>query len=227
MERPTVRQNRSQCCIHNIQYVSCYLICLGVIISFMIVMGLLSYFHIENTMPSMSMWLSFNSVLYRSEIPNANLSLTCLSFVDICNHLSIETQATFANISFKDFNSNCVAIQRFIITNKAHLSPLFILSLRREFFINKYYISVDHHCKQIMINVFQLLHSKSESFHHVDRKMLMHTHISKAAGSANFDQIKKIMQQLKESNRIDYEYRVINHYVKAINRYSSFVFQAR
>eukprot|EP01083_Nonionella_stella_P031153 85280_1 len=100
-------------------------------------------------------------------------TLTCESFNDLCikykvflNHINCIETITLLE---RDFESNHT------------ISPLFILSFRREFMSFILSVPQTHQCLDAFCNLFKVIHQSN--YHNTQKLILSHLHVSKAAGS--------------------------------------------
>ena len=105
----------------------------------------------------------------------------------------------------EQFNEKCRIITQNLLQALPNMSPLFVLSLRREYFMminsNNDDSIMDKFCHQTIIHkFFQRMHEDKS------RSILFHTHISKAGGTTFFDGVQEMARKYNVfSNESDIE----------------------
>ena len=165
----------------------------NMIIISLIIIIMYSLFTAEYNNQGISIWVYMLNVPAFNDsqtTPSPYFELTCLSFPQYCNQMLI-TNLT----SIDEFNENCMGIIEYLLENENSLSPLFILSLRREYFFMMMETGVSNDSLKaletsschyrIIFDIFKSIHEKQD-FHLSEYPILYHTHISKAAGSTAY-----------------------------------------
>eukprot|EP01084_Bolivina_argentea_P100374 180234_1 len=190
--------------------------------STMIITIIVYYFQMQNNW--FDDWISTTIQLKHNEIDNNNIAkninlnnfnipisnsnnnlfkFTCKSFEQLCGILQLNPINTI-----HDFNTKCKFIIDYLFTKMFTISPLFILSFRREYFImfiqhNNIHQNTLQKCHNILIHdIFKVLHTHS-NFHQVKYPILFHTHISKCSGTTFADGLRTIATLSKIYNNTE------------------------
>eukprot|EP01083_Nonionella_stella_P276892 941284_1 len=142
---------------------------------------------------------------FNENILSVPFALTCKSFNALCIKYKV----------WIDGQMNCIetiTLLRRDFESNRNISPLFILSFRREFMSYTISAPQTNQCLDEFYALFKSIHQSN--YHNTNKLILSHLHVSKAAGSTvedqHIDMIKKMFNIKKYSIHEDTTYSIHN-----------------